>query len=185
MKLSPKKILGSLSSLVVALSSASCSSSGTARENTLKTVEHVDLNRFMGKWNVIGGILSPLEKGHVAGSDTYTMRPDGDIDVLYEARKGSLDGPVTTMTQHGWVVNKETNAEWRVRPLWPLSFPYLVIDLDADYSYTVIGYPDRSYCWIMARATSLPEDTYAAIIERLKVQGYDTSKIIREQQKVD
>ncbi|MEO5667594.1 MAG: lipocalin family protein [Bdellovibrionota bacterium] len=174
--------LFALLSLLVPFSGLTSCSSSDKKLPPLKTVAHVDLGRFMGRWNVIGGILSPLEKGHVAGSDTYSLRSDGDIDVVYEARKETLDGKPTRMTQHAWVVDTKSNAEWKVRPIWPLSFPYLVIDLDADYSYAVIGYPDRSYVWIMARAKSLPETTLAAIFERLRQQGYDTDRIKRQLQ---
>jgi lipocalin len=57
--------------------------------------------------------------------------------------------------------------------------PFLVIDLATDGSYTVIGYPSREYVWIMARAKSLPEQTWTEILARLKTQGYNISKIER------
>jgi len=75
------------------------------------------------------------------------------------------------------VVNKQTNAEWRVKFLGGLiTAPYLILDLDPDYQWTVVGHPSRNYGWIMAREKTLPAATYRKILERLAAQGYDASR---------
>jgi apolipoprotein D and lipocalin family protein len=75
------------------------------------------------------------------------------------------------------VVNKQTNAEWRVKFLGGLiSAPYQVLDLDPDYQWTVVGHPSRNYGWIMAREKTMPDSTYNAILKRLAAQGYDPSR---------
>ena len=77
------------------------------------------------------------------------------------------------------VVNQQTNAEWRVRFLPFVKVPYLVLDLDPDYKWTVVGHPSRKYGWIMARDTKLPESTYQAILARLARQGYDPDRFVK------
>ena len=83
------------------------------------------------------------------------------------------------MTQKGFIYDTKSNAEWRVQPLWPLKLGYLIIDLAEDYSYTVIGVPNRNYLWIMARESSLSDSVYDAILERVADQGYDLNKILK------
>jgi apolipoprotein D and lipocalin family protein len=61
-----------------------------------------------------------------------------------------------------------------------LKFAYLITDLAADYSYTVVAVPDRKNVWIMARTPTLPEATYEEILDRLKAQSFD----LKELQKV-
>lgn len=143
----------------------------------LKTVAHVDLPRFMGRWYVIANISNFFEKEAFGSIETYTLRPDGKIDVLFTFNRKAFDGEPRRMTQVGWVHDTTTNAEWRVRPLWPLSLAYLIIDLADDYSWTAIGYPNRKLVWIMAREKTLPDATYAGIIQRLVEQGYDAKMI--------
>ncbi len=77
----------------------------------------------------------------------------------------------------GFVFNKETNAEWRMQFLWPFKMPFLVIELDEDYSYTVIGYPSKKYVWIMARDPQMEEKRYNLILDNLSKIGYDISLI--------
>ena len=55
--------------------------------------------------------------------------------------------------------------------------PFLIIDLDDDYSYTVIGIPSRKYVWIMARDFVLDQNIYDNIISKLADVGYDVSQI--------
>jgi apolipoprotein D and lipocalin family protein len=59
--------------------------------------------------------------------------------------------------------NDEPNTKLKVR-FAPaiLSFlpfvwgDYWIIDLAPDYTFAVIGEPDRKYLWILARTTTLP-----------------------------
>ena len=55
--------------------------------------------------------------------------------------------------------------------------PFLIIELDKDYSYTVIGYPSKKYVWIMARDPRMEEKRYNLILENLSEIGYDISLI--------
>jgi apolipoprotein D and lipocalin family protein len=141
----------------------------------LKTVPHVDLPRYMGDWYVFSHIPYSLEKGKVGTLDRYALRPDGKIDNIFLFRKGSLDAPLQAWNGVAWVADKTTNAEWRVQFIWPLRVPYLIIDLDKDYQWSVIGYPNRKLAWVLSRQPTLDPETYAGILKRLTAQGYDTS----------
>jgi len=161
---------------------AACSSA--PKPAPLRTVDHVDLGRYMGDWFVIGTIPWFVEKNNVGTMDIYRMRPDGKIDITYAFHKKSLDAPRKEMKAVARVVNTRTNAEWRVQFLWPFEAPFLVIDLAQDYNSTTIGYPDRSLIWIMSRTPEMTEKDYARALESAKAQGYDTSKIVRVPQRV-
>jgi apolipoprotein D and lipocalin family protein len=143
----------------------------------LKTVPQVDLPRFMGTWYVISHIENRLERDSYASVERYDLKPDGTIDILFSYREGGFDGPEKRLPQTAKVKDTVSNALWRVRVFWFLRVDYPVIDLAEDYSWTVIGYHDRSLVWIMAREKSIAPDVYSGILERLRAQGYDTSKL--------
>ena len=155
------------------------------KQPPLKTVDHVDLHRYLGDWYVFAHIPYSLEKGKVGTLDHYAMRPDGRMDNIFKFRRGSLDAPLEEWRGVAWVHNKETNAEWRVQFVWPLRVPYLIIDLDKDYQWSVIGYPSRKLAWVLSRKPVLDDATYAGILERLKAQGYDISLLKKVPQRVD
>ncbi len=144
-----------------------------------KTVDFVDMERFMGDWYVVAGRFTALEKNVFNAVESYTWNENAKrIDISFNYNKGSLTGPVKSIPQKGWIYNKETNAHWKVSPFWPLKLDYLVIGLAADYDWTVIGVPNEKYVWIMSRNPHLPKETIQTIIDELDRNGYNTKRII-------
>jgi apolipoprotein D and lipocalin family protein len=145
----------------------------------MKTVDHVDLPRFMGDWYVLGGRFTYMEKEVYNSIERYTWNEkESRIDVDFTYRKGSFDGALKSIPQKAWIHNTESNAHWKVSPFWPLKFDYLVLDLASDYSWTAIGVPSQKYLWIMARDWKSPAPIMSEAIERLKQKGYDTSNLV-------
>ncbi len=149
-------------------------------EGMHRTVEYVDMERFSGDWYVIALIPTALEKGISHGIENYSLDSKGNIRVRYTFTKG---GKTKTMKQKGWITDRESNAEWRVRPLWPLKLPYYVIELDDEYSYTAVTTTGFKYLWIMARTPSLEEDQLNGIIDRMVERGFKEEDIIFMEQK--
>ena len=141
------------------------------------TVPHVDLNRYLGNWYVIANIPYLLEKRKVATYDTYSMRADGQMNNVFTFRKGSFAAPEKSWHGVAWVVNHESNAEWRVRFLWPLYSTYLVLELDPDYRWAVVATPGHKLLWVLARERHLNDATYAKILQRIAAQGYDPNRL--------
>ena len=175
-----------LAALFVGMFASGCASTGTVATKPMKTttgplrtVKHVDLKRYMGDWRVIANIPYFAEKGCVDSIETYTARPDGRIDNIFTYRKRSFDAKQSQVGAIAWVHNKETNAEWRIRFFHLITAKYLVLDLDPEYRWTVVGHPSRKYGWIMAREKTLPDATYRAILDRLAAQGYDPAAFVK------
>jgi apolipoprotein D and lipocalin family protein len=153
----------------------------TTKAPPLKKVESVDIKRFMGTWYVIANIPTIIEVGGKNAFETYTWNEkENRIDVDFRLE---VDGEKKHYTQKAWVHDPSGN-EWRIQFLWPFKFAYLILDLAPDYSYTVIGVPNRDYVWIMAREKTIPDATYQEIIKRLETQGYEISKILKVPQKI-
>lgn len=172
----PSRIMKQIVGLVWGLAmSAGCATSTTERLRLppLQTVAHVDLSRYFGTWFEIANFPQSFQRGCTATTATYTLRADGDIDVLNRCRKGSVDGEEKSALGRARVVDRSTNAKLEVsffRPFWG---DYWIIDLSDDYSYAVVGHPGRDYLWILARNPKMAEATYQSIITRLRAQGYE------------
>ena len=147
----------------------------------LRTVDHVDLTRYAGRWYEIATIPMSFQKGCVGVTATYTLRADGDVDVVNPCRKETLDGPERQATAKAWSVDP-SNAKLVVRFFWPFTGDYWIIDLDPDYRWAVVGHPDRKYLWILSRTPEMDPATYDAILGRLRAQAYDTSLLVKTPQ---
>jgi apolipoprotein D and lipocalin family protein len=144
----------------------------------LKTVEHVDIPKFMGTWYVISNIPTFIEKGAFNAIEKYTWNEkENRIDVDFSFNKDSFEGEKKKYPQKAFIYDQKTKAEWRIQPFWPVKFAYLVLDLAPDYSWTVIGVPDRGHVWIMARTPTLPKETYEMIVSKVKAHQFDISKL--------
>ncbi len=156
--------------MVVAVLIVSC------RGGEMQTVQKVDIEKFMGDWYVIAIIPNFIEKHAINGIESYELLDEERVKIDYRFTD-QRSGKVKHMQPNAWIYDKESNAEWRVQFFWPIKYPYLIIDLAEDYSYTVIGVPNRKFVWIMARESQIPEDTYEKILLNLKETGYDIAKI--------
>jgi apolipoprotein D and lipocalin family protein len=143
----------------------------------LRTVDHVDLPRYMGDWYVIANVPYFAEKNCMDSVESYALRDDGDIDNWFTCRKGSFDAPMKRKASAlATVVDKTTNATWSVHFFKVISFKYLILDLDPNYQWVAIGHPSRDYGWVLSRSKTLPDATYQNILDRLAAQGYDIGK---------
>jgi apolipoprotein D and lipocalin family protein len=145
----------------------------------MKTVDYVDLERFMGDWYVVANIPTFIEKGAHNAVETYRLDDDGTIATTFTFRKDGFDGEKKTYNPRGFVENTETNALWGMQFVWPFKGDYRIIYLDEDYSTTVIGRQKRDYVWLMTREPSPPAADYERAVEAIRAAGYDMSQLQR------
>ena len=152
----------------------------------LKTVNNLDLERYQGRWYEIARLPNRFQDD-CAGDVrvNYTLHPDGRVDVLNQCAKSdgdlmSAQGMARKVDEHG------PNSELQVRfaPAWLSFLPmvwgeYYVIDLADDYSWAVVGHPERTYFWILSRSPRLSETVVNDILDRARGQGYTLDDLIR------
>ena len=149
-----------------------------------KTVEKVDIQKFMGSWYVQAGRFTPFEKDVFNGVEVYTWNAsENRIDIGFTYNQGSFDGPVKSLPQKGWIYNETSNAHWKVSPLWPLKFNYLIIGLDTNYQWTVIGVPDQKYVWLMTREKQVSKELIDKVVSEIIAKGYNMDSLVRVEHK--
>uniref|UniRef100_A0A7R9U4G6 Lipocalin/cytosolic fatty-acid binding domain-containing protein n=1 Tax=Pinguiococcus pyrenoidosus TaxID=172671 RepID=A0A7R9U4G6_9STRA len=137
----------------------------------------IDVQKFMGEWFVIGVKPTSFEIGAHNAIERYTLNGN-KVDVDFTFNQNSLDGKLKSLPQTLYPSAEDGN--WKVSPFWPLKLSYPILELDEDYSYTVIGFPSRAYVWIMAREPKMDEQLYEDICARLREQhGYDLEGLVK------
>ena len=153
------------------------------KQTPLQVVPSVDLKRYAGKWYEIARLPNWFEKACTANTAaTYTLQPDGKIQVLNECNKA--DGRLKIAKGTAKVADsKGPNTKLKVTFFWPFSGDYWIIDLDPNYQWVVVGEPSRDYLWILARNPRLDGALYQQILERVKKHGYTPDKLIESPQR--
>jgi lipocalin/ligand-binding SRPBCC domain-containing protein len=149
----------------------------------VRAVSLVDLDRYAGDWFEIARFPNRFQRqclGDVRAS--YSRRADRRIDVVNRCR--SADGPTEA---HGVarIVDTQTFARLKVRfaPGWLSWLPmvwgdYWIIGLAPDYSWAVVGDPDRDYLWILARTPQLSDASVAAARAAARDNGFDIERLV-------
>lgn len=143
----------------------------------LEAVDAFDFERYLGTWYEIAKYPNAFEEGLVAVTAEYARREDGMIRVLNSGLRGAFDGERKTAEGKAWVPDAAAPAKLRVSFFWPFAADYWVIALDPGYGWAVVGEPDRDYLWILSRTPTLPPVTYQAIVQHIREQGYDPSRL--------
>jgi len=170
------------------------SASSTAALPALTTVASCDTVRFMGTWYVIGVKPTALETTCSNAVEKYTLLDEGgksqhdiDIDFTYNPKEDPSESKIRALPQKGWVQGGDRlkSGDWKVSPLWPIKMQYPIIELDEeDYSYAVIGYPSRAYCWILSRQPVMEDKLYEDLTTKLvENHQYDLEGLRRVPQK--
>ena len=165
---------------------AACSSPGAHDNPPMTLAPHVDLDRYYGRWYIIANIPYYFEKGYVGGYVEDFKRPDGNIEEDYYAREGNFSASIEKhYPAHGYPMPGSNNAHWRMTNLWPIYLSELVLYVAPDYSYSLVGYPDRSLGWIFSRSPTMDDATYQSIMTRFAAEGYDVSQFKKVPQTSD
>ena len=144
---------------------------------TLQTVPFVDLTKYAGKWYEIASLPQRFQKGCNCSTAEYTLTDKGYVTVENKCNRDSINGKQSYIKGKAFVVENSGNAKLKVQFFWPFKGKYWIIDLAEDYSYAVVGHPNRKYLWILSRTPAMNDNTYHQIISRIKEKGFDVSKI--------
>ena len=171
------------SKLLLVILAATVLGGCAAKGPEMKTVDKVDLDRFMGPWYVIANIPTFLEKGAHNAVETYSLNDDGTIATNFTFRKDGFDGKAKEYNPKAFVLDDESNARWGMRFVWPIKADYRIVYLDDEYATTVIGRQSRDFVWIMARTPTISDLEYDQLVAFVESIGYDISKLERVPQR--
>lgn len=163
----------------------------------VKTVDKVDLNQYLGLWNELYRIPNRFQDNSSESKsvcyDTtaeYTELPGGGIRVRNTCKR-KIDGVEKSEVAEarGGVIENSANAKLTVnftgmailRWVGIGNGNYWILGLGAvnkqnQYSWALVGDPDRKYGWILAREKTLPAAELAKIFAIAEANGYEKAR---------
>lgn len=141
------------------------------------TVPNVDLQRYLGTWYDVASFPQRFQKGCTGTTANYSLREDGQLEVVNRCFKESLDGPEKVAKGRARVVDRATNSKLEVTFFWPFWGDYWILELDPEYRWAIVGSPDREYLWILSRTPQIPDALMADLKQRITAQGFDVARL--------
>jgi apolipoprotein D and lipocalin family protein len=173
-------LMASCAAGAVLMTMAGCAA---PRENGVLTVNTVDVDRYIGNWFEIARFPNSFQNecvGDVTAS--YVQRSDGRLDVINRCRTES--GPIEARGV-ARIVDSETRARLQVRfapavlSLLPFVWgDYWILGLGHDYSWVLVGSPDRANLWILARTPALDWERYTLALATASANGFPVERLI-------
>ena len=151
--------------------------------DSVKVVDNVDANQYLGTWYEIARLDHSFERGMDYVTAQYEMQKDGAIKVTNK-------GFVTAKKEWKEVVGKayfidQAHADktylgkLKVSFFGPFYGAYNIISLDKTlYNYVMVCGPNKEYLWIMSRTPELAYPIKQELISEAKKMGFATENLI-------
>jgi apolipoprotein D and lipocalin family protein len=154
------------------------------RTELVRTVDAVDLERYRGEWFEIARFPNRFQRACTTDvRATYSPRADGRIDVVNRCR--AADGHLIEAQGVARVVDVRTSAKLKVRfapailSFLPIVWgDYWIVGLADDYSWALVGSPDRAYLWILMRSPAMVTSRLDAARAAAVANGFDTDRLV-------
>lgn len=160
-----------------------CSCKGQESVIDNSVVKDLNIDRYLGKWYEIARFDHSFERGLVGVTAEYSIREDGKIKVVNSGYKGSLDGEKSEAIGKAKIPNPNLPSKLKVSFFWIFYGDYFVLELDDDYQWAIVGSNTDKYLWILSRNPQMDDELYLELLNKLKARGYDTSKLIKVEQR--
>lgn len=141
----------------------------------VKTVDNLDLPRFMGDWYVIAHIPLWAEKKASKAIEQYRLNDQGIVETSFSfIPEGKTERK--QFTSKGFPQADKLSI-WGMQFIWPFKADYRIAYVDEHYQYTLIARNKRDYLWLMARQPTVNQKTLNQLVTLAADLGYDVSKI--------
>lgn len=167
--------------LILVLLSAGLAGKATKTDNPVKTVDSVDLSRYLGVWYQQAFFPARFQKadcGKVVTAE-YSLDKKGKINVTNTCYSDSEGKVIRKQAKaKAWTVDP-SNSKLKVMFFWHFKGDYWIVKLDQkNYSYTVVSDPNREYLWILSRSKIMDKKTFDEIVNFLGTNGWDLSRLV-------
>jgi apolipoprotein D and lipocalin family protein len=169
-----RPLLGAAAAAVLLTSAAPALAQATA----------VDLDRFDGRWFEIARNPNGAQRDCSRAQIDFNPAAEGRYAILVTCvRRPS--GNVETLRATARVTDTTTNAKFRFSLAGLLSFgglasqQYWVWDHAPDYSWAIMGLPDKSSWWIWHRSQSPSPSVRTATLARARALGFNTARVVQ------
>lgn len=155
------------------------------KSRAVTPVAALDLQRYSGRWLQLASTPAPFTAQCARDTQAeYTPLPDGLVKVVNSCVLA--DGSTTVIEGRARVTGPDSNAQLEVtfaqvngEFLFRAAGAYWVIGLDAtDYSWAVVGNPDRASGFVLSRTPTLTAKQIAGVVRAVVRNGYDPCTFI-------
>lgn len=144
----------------------------------------VDLGQFDGRWFEIARNPNNMQRDCSRAQIDFNPATNGRYSILVTCTRRP-SGNVETLRANATVTDTESNAKFRFSLAGLLSFgglasqQYWVWDHAPDYSWAIMGLPNKSNWWIWHRSQSPSAAVRSSTLARARALGFNTASPVQ------
>lgn len=143
----------------------------------------IDPRLYSGRWYEIARLPNKLQQDCEAPTSDWSKQSNGGYSLVQTCRVGSPSGPTKTWRAGATIIDSSRNAKVRVGFFGGfIHQDYWIVDRGDDNSWCIMSTPTSKYVWIMSRHAVMPNAEKAALAARAHSLGYDTTRLIYDEQ---
>ncbi|MCB0361116.1 MAG: lipocalin family protein [Bdellovibrionales bacterium] len=164
--------------------SVSLACSSVEKASLPETVGTLDLVKYQGTWNQLAAIPNDFQSDCLTNTTAeYRMLDSGRVKVVNrcETKKGTIkviEGRARVNPTYNQYSKLQVTFVKLLGWIWAFGGNYWILEIDKDYTTTVIGEPGFKYGWILSRKKSLEKSEYKRLSSILSEKGYDPCRFI-------
>ena len=135
-----------LFNLTILLATVSCT-----LKSGIKNDELINYELYQGKWYEIARLPNSIEREFICITMTYEYKDDGIMIVSASGKKRSDFSEIKSFTAKAWIPDKNEPQKIKLQYVWPLSFDFMLIHIDEEKGYAIIGSQNKRQLWILSR----------------------------------
>ncbi len=145
--------------------------------------QSVDLSRFDGRWFEVVRNPNRVQRSCTRLAIDWTAQAADRYSVLNTCTR-TADGEIETLRANARVTDTSTNAKFRMTLPGVPSFGglasqnYWVWDHAPDYSWAIMGLPNKSYWWFWTRTASPSAAQRTTLVARARELGFNTTGVV-------
>ena len=157
-------------------------------QQPVKSIAELDISRYMGTWYEIAKLPNWFQRKCIQGTQAqYKILGPQKIEVTNKCTTATGEEIKAVGVARPNSSGQVAQLEVRFAPDWTAWLPlvwgtYWVLDLDPDYQLAAVGDPTRSYLWVLSRSPVVSASQYESLLQRLKVMGFDITKLEKTRQ---
>lgn len=145
----------------------------------LQPAKKIELDRYLGKWHEIASFPFIFQRGCSGTTAEYSLKGNGDVKVFNSC---DVKGKKKNATGSAKLSKKENVLRVGFPPFEFLRADYIILFLEENYKYVVVGSSGKNYLWILAREKNIDNDVYEFLVDVARKEGYDVNRLVRTKQ---
>ena len=145
---------------------------------------NIELDQFDGRWFEIARSHNDVQKDCRRAQIDFNPQSQANRYSIVVTCTRRADGVVETLRANARVTDPGTNARFRFSLSGLLGVGglagqnYWVWDHAPDYSWAIMGLPNRSDWWVWHRSQSPSEAERTRLVARARALGFDTGAVV-------